>query len=323
MVKVCLGGTFDPLHKGHEALLRKAFEAGDEVLIGLTSEQMAAAKGRGVRGYRERKEELEGLLSSKGWRNFTIEEIEDRFGPAAHLEELDAIVVSEETRATAVELNETRSKRNLRPLHVLEVPLLTAEDGLAISSSRVSRGEIDATGRVLRTMRIFVGTRNEVKVRAVASALGKIFDKAEVRGREVKTEVPPQPQDDEASKGAIARARGAIGEGDLGVGIEAGLLWQEEAQRHMDVQYCAILDRAGRVTLGCGPGFEHPPAVMRMVEEGRTVGEAMEALTGIGDIGRGEGAIGFLTEGRMNRQELTEIAVLMAMVPRLRRELYL
>ncbi len=41
------------------------------------------------------------------------------------------------------------------------------------------------------------------------------------------------------------------------------------------------------------------------------------------DIGKREGAIGFLSEGRMNRQELTEIAVLMAMVPRLRRGLYL
>jgi pantetheine-phosphate adenylyltransferase len=30
-----VGGTFDELHKGHRALLMKAFEVGEKVLIGL------------------------------------------------------------------------------------------------------------------------------------------------------------------------------------------------------------------------------------------------------------------------------------------------
>ncbi|MEM2081946.1 MAG: adenylyltransferase/cytidyltransferase family protein, partial [Candidatus Bathyarchaeia archaeon] len=33
--KVAVGGTFDELHKGHKALLMKAFEIGTRVLIGL------------------------------------------------------------------------------------------------------------------------------------------------------------------------------------------------------------------------------------------------------------------------------------------------
>ncbi|MEE9181055.1 MAG: DUF84 family protein, partial [candidate division NC10 bacterium] len=90
-----------------------------------------------------------------------------------------------------------------------------------------------------------------------------------------------------------------------------------------DVQFCAVVDRAGTLTLGAGPAFQHPPVVLEEVEDGRTVGEAWERLTGITDIGRKEGAIGFLTHSRLTREELTEAAVLMAMVPRIRRELYL
>ena len=48
----------------------------------------------------------------------------------------------------------------------------------------------------------------------------------------------------------------------------------------------------------------------------------MAELTGETGIGRTRGAIGFLSEGRMDRTELTEAAVLMAMVPRIRKDLY-
>ena len=52
------------------------------------------------------------------------------------------------------------------------------------------------------------------------------------------------------------------------------------------------------------------------------VGQAMAELTGVREIGSKYGAIGFLTERRMDRDALTEAAVLMAMVPRIRRGLF-
>ena len=48
----------------------------------------------------------------------------------------------------------------------------------------------------------------------------------------------------------------------------------------------------------------------------------MERLTGIRGIGSSHGAIGYLTERRLDRDALTRSAVLMAMVPRIRRDLY-
>ena len=37
---IVLGGTFDHFHKGHEALLTKAFEVGKKITIGIATEEI-------------------------------------------------------------------------------------------------------------------------------------------------------------------------------------------------------------------------------------------------------------------------------------------
>ena len=75
-------------------------------------------------------------------------------------------------------------------------------------------------------------------------------------------------------------------------------------------------------TNGHGSGFAYPPSVIEAVDSGQTVGEAMTQLTGIQDIGQKGGAIGHLTRDLLRRRSLTEQAVLMAFIPRIRQELY-
>ncbi|GBC75530.1 hypothetical protein HRbin06_00848 [archaeon HR06] len=62
---------------------------------------------------------------------------------------MEAIVVSEETKERAKYLNKLRRERGLKPLKIVVVEMVKAEDGLRISSSRIRRGEIDEEGRRL------------------------------------------------------------------------------------------------------------------------------------------------------------------------------
>jgi inosine/xanthosine triphosphatase len=207
-------------------------------------------------------------------------------------------------------------------MEVVLVPMRLAEDCMPIAARRIRAGEIDREGRMRRPLVVRVGSTNRVKVDAAKRAFSGVFRRSEVRGVEVPSKVSAQPFEEETIDGAVARARSAIGDGDYGVGIEAGLFWDEGAKDYLDVQYCAIVDRGGLVTIGHGPGFAYPKAVIEAVKRGKTVGEAMEAFSKVKNIGRRIGAIGWLTEGVIDRTRLTEAAVLMALVPRVRRDLY-
>lgn len=322
-MRVATGGTFDVLHDGHRALLGAAFALRPTlVLIGLTTDRFAREARAKVNPYEVRERNLARLLRARGWTRHRIEPIGDPFGPADDLEDLDALVVSAERAAVAQRLNEARKARGFRPLTVHAVPMVLAQDGLPIASRRIRAGIIDPHGVRVKPLVVRVGTRNPVKVRAVRGVLGALGWRARVSGARVSSDVPEQPFDAEAVRGAIARARAALGDGDLGVGIEAGLFYVPEASDHFDVQICAVLDRAGRLTVGHGPGFAYPPGVLRKVKAGATVGEAMSALAGVRDLGAKHGAIGHLTRRLLDRDELTRSAVLMAMVPRIRQDLY-
>ena len=84
-MRVCLGGTFDILHIGHEALLAKAFALGDEeVIIGITSDRMARRTRKVVSSLAVRRRNLEAYLRNKRWlRRARIAVLEDIAGPAA------------------------------------------------------------------------------------------------------------------------------------------------------------------------------------------------------------------------------------------------
>lgn len=152
MPKVAVGGTFEIIHKGHRTLLAKAFAVavGDEVLIGLTSDHLAkSTRGRMVAPFKEREWALRSYLErAHPGLVHVIEMISDEFGPAAHLPDLEVLVVSENTHPTGVRLNEAREESDLAPLRLVKIPHVLAEDGRPISTTRILAGECDADGRI-------------------------------------------------------------------------------------------------------------------------------------------------------------------------------
>ncbi len=139
-------------HNGHRQLLSRAFELGEKVLIGITSDQLVRTLGKAhpVQKYSSRVREVRRFLRDRGWiRRGEIRTLADSFGPAASRRNLEAIVVTPKTLPNARRLNRERRKRCLKPLKIQTITLANAQDGTPISSTRIRNGEIDGQGRIL------------------------------------------------------------------------------------------------------------------------------------------------------------------------------
>ena len=151
-MNVCLGGTFYPFHKGHKALLKKAFQvagAQGSVFIGVTSLAMVKKKGE-IASFEKRKQSIEQFLTEENIREqVTIQPLSNKFGPTLE-GDFDAIIVSPETKPIAEEINKKRKQLRKKPLQIVVIPFVLSEDNQPISSSRIRRKEIDEKGMMLK-----------------------------------------------------------------------------------------------------------------------------------------------------------------------------
>lgn len=150
--RVVIGGTFDQLHRGHRRLIERALEVGDRVLIGLTSDDMTkrTLKRRKVADFEDRKRELvEFLRKNNVLDRVQILRISDPYGPTLTDGSIEVIVVSHETAERAEEINELRRERGLKPLEIVTIETVLAEDHVPISTTRIREKEIDREGRLL------------------------------------------------------------------------------------------------------------------------------------------------------------------------------
>ena len=173
-------------------------------------------------------------------------------------------------------------------------------------------------------MIVQVGSENPVKVQATRNILSRFYKNIFISSVHVNSGVPDQPIGmDQTIKGAINRAREACLPGcDIGVGIESGLLEVPHTiTGYVDMQWCALYD-GDKTTLGVSSGFEYPPTVIEEVMGGKEVGDVMDQLTGVDNLGEKMGAISYLSKGNLNRTANTEQCILMAMIPRLNKGIY-
>jgi len=148
---VSVGGTFDLLHKGHRTLLLRAFELGEHVLIGVTSDAFVSKMGKtGKNNYQTRVTNLINFLN-KSFPNTTYEirPLDAYFGPRIYNSDVEALVASEETSNKVNLANKIRIAKGLKPLKLIVIETIKSEDGKPISSTSIRMGKIDCEGKIL------------------------------------------------------------------------------------------------------------------------------------------------------------------------------
>lgn len=145
-----MGGTFDFIHKGHITLLSEAFLISEKVIIGLTSDELASKKGKTIQNdYEKRFENLTRIIEDNFPDSFyEISKLDNDFGPAVLEEEVQALIVSDETSYQGKVLNQLRKEKGLPLVEVVVVPLVLAKDGERISTTRIRNKEIDNEGNL-------------------------------------------------------------------------------------------------------------------------------------------------------------------------------
>ena len=135
--RVCLGGTFDTIHAGHEKLLKDALLRCKEILtIAVTDESIVQRKvlWELIKPISQRMDDvkryLETQMKEHGSNNpfLNIVSLSDPFGPAIFDSTLEAIVVSDETIAGGHKINDIRREKGMKELEVISISLIPDND---------------------------------------------------------------------------------------------------------------------------------------------------------------------------------------------------
>ncbi|KYC49039.1 MAG: NTPase [Candidatus Methanofastidiosum methylothiophilum] len=177
-------------------------------------------------------------------------------------------------------------------------------------------------------MKVLVGSKNPVKIDATKEAFSSYFKDIEVEGIEVGSSVPDQPIDEETFEGAEHRAKvlrkldekAKIG-ASFFVGIEGGVI--NVYSKWFGIGVVCVMDNKGNIGFGTSPTFELWPEAIEKVLEGVELGDVMGEVTGDHEVKRKGGAVGFLTNGVVQRKDLYISALKLGLIPFLKEDMYL
>jgi inosine/xanthosine triphosphatase len=170
-------------------------------------------------------------------------------------------------------------------------------------------------------MKIVIATLNKAKVEALKEILSgyPALSDAEIIPVSAQSEVAEQPLSlEETIKGAKNRAKNAIllESVDYSFGIESGLINIPDCRSaYMDICVASIFD-GQQFFYGFSSAWEVPSSVMNFILSGKSMSQAALAvgLTDNPEIGSGEGLVGIVTKGRLDRKAYTKEAIRNALI---------
>ncbi len=151
-MRVVIGGTFNRFHKGHRLLVDTAIKYASKdgfLFIGISCKKLVENKSF-IEPFNKRRNSVLTYIKKRHNEipTIVVEPIDTVEGPTL-TDDFDLIVVSDETKKTAMEINEIRKKNGLCSMKIVTIPLVLSEDKIKISSTRIINKEIDTDGKLL------------------------------------------------------------------------------------------------------------------------------------------------------------------------------
>lgn len=141
-----VGGSWDYFHSGHRYIILTAYEKGEKIDIGISSDEMLREKlgEKPEHSFEERKNNVESFLEDLGHEDFRTIKLNGIYGNAVG--EGETLLVTPETKANGRKINCKREELNREKLELETVEKLEALDRNIISSTRIRNGEINENG---------------------------------------------------------------------------------------------------------------------------------------------------------------------------------
>lgn len=187
------------------------------------------------------------------------------------------------------------------------------------------RRKFNLQGVYFEIMKVAIGSENPVKIECVKLAFQAAWPDKTFEFVSYKTDsgVSAQPMSDaESIKGAIARAQQALSghDADYGVGLEGGL--QKIGEIYYDSGWIVIIDRQHRRGIGSTAKFPIPEKCMKMILDGKELGDAIDILFKEDNMKQKRGFFGGMTNNLITRTSAYKDAVIVALSRFLHPELF-
>ena len=173
--------------------------------------------------------------------------------------------------------------------------------------------------------KVIIASKNPVKIQAAALGFQRLFphEVFQFEGISVPSGVSDQPMSNtETLQGAMNRAENAQQEvptADFWVGIEGGI---EKMGTEMEAFAWIVVKTTEKVGKARTGSFFLPQRVVALVDAGKELGEADDIVFGDSNSKQKSGAVGLLTGDVIVRATYYAEAVVLALIPFNRPELY-
>lgn len=165
-------------------------------------------------------------------------------------------------------------------------------------------------------MKVAIGSKNLVKIRAVKKAFACFWPKQrfEFVGLRAASGVKDQPRSDkECIKGAFNRAKKAQQKtgADFSVGIEGGIC--EAENLYFARAWMVVINKKGETGIGSSLSAPLSQKFMNLIDKGFELGKANDIITGRKNTKQKEGYFGLISDNLITREKGYRDGIIMAL----------